>query len=252
MATKKAPVVSVAPTVSALDAILNTKLSLDNVAGFICDMSVAGSKVAEGFHYAVTWMIGEFGSDAVFNFTANKCRTEESKKKHAVELGLEYPKFLHLHHIHSTIKERRADSWQQARRCYDAVEKRLNEQNTVKVQDESTVKSELLIALETAKAEVAMAKADKKRAELELATAKLDGAVTPELQERVSDAKAAYETADQKRQEIANKLQAERDKHTKDSEWAEYSKRVESLAEWCKKHDDYKDIAEKVLALLVV
>lgn len=251
MAKAKDVVVVPAP-VSAVDVILQSTLSEDNIADTICQIGQMVESIGKAYHFTMTWMIGQFGKNAVFGINGNKCRNEDAKKKHAVELGIEFPAFQRLFAIFETVNSRRPDSWRQAKNCYLTVEKAITEQGLVSTQDKPQEVLQLEIDVETAKAKVASAKADKQRAQIEVAKAKLDGLDTTELAKKAEAAKAAFEAADKERQDIQAKLQAKRDASKADNEWAEYSKRVEALAEWCNKHDAYKDMKSRILDLLNV
>ena len=247
------PAVPAVPAiVVAVKETMGIQLSQANVASFICDIGDAVEGIGKAYHYAMAWMIQEFTEKAVFGISGNKCKAEDSKKKHATELGLDYSKFQQLYAIFETINRRRPDSWRQAKNCYLTVEKNSKEARTVAAIDKPDVLLQMEIALEAKKAEVATAKADKKRAELNLARAKLDNEDTTELVKIAEQAKKDFEDAEAERLEIAKQIQRCRDKAKRDTDWVAYSKKVEDLAEWCKAHDDYKDVAKKVLELLVV
>ena len=251
---KKAIVVPAVPAVAesvSLTAILTTPLSHDTVADVMVRIGDVVEGVGRAYHYTMDFLIGCYGKDAVFSMNGNKCRDDAARKKFAAELDMDFPGFMRLYDVFKTVNTRRPDCWRQAKNCYTTIEESKTAP-VVSVQDKPELILSLEIELEEVKAQATVAKANKRRAELEVMKGKLDGIDTTELQLAAAAAKEDFEAIDEQRRSIQANLQAERDKAKESNRWAEYAKLVERLAEFCKKHEEYKDILPKVLDLMNV
>lgn len=210
-----------------------TELNLDNIGDFLCQVSEADAKVGEGYHTAISFLIGKFGFMAVENFSGNSCKSEDAKKKHANALELDYPDFQRLYSVWNTVKSRRADCWREAKRQYKVIEDKKLTDSVVAVQDKSETQGALEVDLELAKAEYSTASANRKRAMLNLAKAKLDGEDTEELAEYVDIAKKEEECAKEELDHIAHELKSLRETEKLENALADLDSKLEALAKWC-------------------
>lgn len=257
-AVPAAPAAVVVNVAQAVNNLMAAPLSFDNITDFLCEVGGAVDSIGKAYHYGMTFLISEFGHKAVFGINGNRCKgntpeaKEASKAKHAVELDLTPADFKRLFEVFEAVNKRRSDCWRQAKACYTNVEKAKQDATTVATIDKPESMLSMEIELEEKKAQVAVAQADKKRADLNLARAKLDGEPTAELEQYAKEAKAEFEALEAERARIAQELKNEREKAKKDADWTAYSAKVEALAKWCKEREEYKDVAKRVLELLLV